>query len=77
MAGSLIRLVERCGLIAQLVRLPEQNIFFKLLQVNICTIDAMHDFAYAQEKWYSTWPKNPEERAMAVYVVLLPIILMF
>ena len=27
---------------------------------------AMADFAYAQDDWYATWPKNIAERAMVV-----------
>ncbi|KAF8509095.1 hypothetical protein JB92DRAFT_2948891 [Gautieria morchelliformis] len=27
---------------------------------------AMRDFALAQDKWYSTWPTNPEDRAMVI-----------
>lgn len=26
----------------------------------------MHDFAKAQDTWYSTWPSDPKERAMVV-----------
>ncbi|EJD03316.1 concanavalin A-like lectin/glucanase [Fomitiporia mediterranea MF3/22] len=28
--------------------------------------DAMHDFAKAQEAWYSTWPQDPTRRGMAI-----------
>jgi len=27
---------------------------------------AMYDFARAQEQWYSTWPTDPKERALAI-----------
>jgi hypothetical protein len=29
----------------------------------------MRDFALAQDKWYSTWPTNPEDRAMVMCVL--------
>ncbi|KAJ3994920.1 glycoside hydrolase family 16 protein [Lentinula boryana] len=28
--------------------------------------DAMRSFAEAQSEWYSTWPENPDDRAMAI-----------
>ena len=39
--------------------------------------DALYKFTKAQDQWYSTWPEDPKERGMAVYVSsrLLPFLL--
>lgn len=29
-------------------------------------LDAMYDFARAQEVWYKTWPEDPKRRGMAM-----------
>ena len=41
-----------------------------LLIVRFFVLAAMHDFAQAQSTWFATWPTDPKQRGMAVYVVI-------
>ena len=40
--------------------------FWMEAEADVSSLAAMADFAYAQDDWYETWPKNLAERAMVV-----------
>jgi hypothetical protein len=71
MGGSLITSVVNRGWTDRRVRWRRLFVLFCYslsTDLSFFFVAAMRDFAMAQDKWYSTWPQNLEDRAMIMYV---------